>query len=400
MKDKHLSGKNGHDPHGERTPPEQPYPVDPGQVPVEDTHQLPPGQAPGQPSHPPPPPGNYHPRAHPPPHPMDRPPEDTIISLFSVSKTYKKTLGLNGVTLFFGKGITGLLGDNGSGKSTMLKLMTGLLKPSSGTVNVFGVNPRNNPRIFRKIGYCPEDDAFYSGMNGRDYVAYFLRLNGFEKPEADRRAGLILEKLDLDKAAMRPVDGYSKGMKQRVKLARAIVTDPEILILDEPLQGTDPEARHLIIENLLEWGKRGKTIVISSHILREIDRLTDNIVLLSKGRVVARGDTHDLRRMMDSLPHSILIIPRNPNDARRLAAILVEKEYVASAGVESGTGPGTRGKGENRVQVNTREPSVFYSKIARLLHKHRIPIKHLSSQDDNLETLYNYLMWGPSRKVI
>jgi len=338
------------------------------------------------------------PRRYGPPRQEAHHPRDSVITLTGVSKTYRGVLGLNGVTLSFRRGITGILGENGSGKSTMLKLITGLLVPSSGEVTIRGENPRNNPRIFKGVGYCPEYDAFYDGMSGLAYVAYFLRLNGLEKGAAERRASMILEKLDLGDAAARPVDGYSKGMKQRVKLARAISTDPDILILDEPLQGTDPEARHLIIENLKEWEKRGKTILISSHILHEVELLTDSIVLMSRGRVIARGNVYALRNMIDSRPHSVLIVPREPAEARRLASILVGQDYVTSAGVEESADPADPRRVERRVRVHTRTPSLFYRRIAGILHENDIPVKYISSQDDNLEALYHYLMQWQSRE--
>ncbi len=203
--------------------------------------------------------------------------------------------GLNDVTVTVPPGITGLLGPNGAGKSTFMKLITGQLKPSKGQVRVLGEPIWGNPALYTRIGFCPEQDAFYDRMTGLEWVMALVRLNGMAEEAARAAATRALQAVDLLDAAGRKIGAYSKGMRQRVKLAQAIVHDPELLILDEPLSGMDPIMRRRTIRMIKDWARAGKSILVSSHILHEIEAMTSNILLINNGRILAEGNVHQIR---------------------------------------------------------------------------------------------------------
>jgi len=306
-----------------------------------------------------------------------------VISVTNVTKVYKNILGLNNVTLNIYPGITGLLGPNGAGKSTLLKIIVNIVKESQGEVRIKGKRVTKDPYLFEKIGYVSEYDSFYPEMTGFEYVVFFLRMNGVEQVEAERRARLILEKLEMKDQMDRRISGYSKGMKQKVKIARALAFDPDIILLDEPLNGTDPETRNLIIENIRHWGKIGKTVLVSSHILHEIERITSDIILINKGRIYAVGDISRLRTMMDEHPHKIEIELVSRKDVRRLAGILVNQDFVDSSSVK---------EEKKKVFITTSKPAEFFKKFPVVATDEKIKIHSMYSVDDNLQSLYYYLM--------
>ena len=211
-----------------------------------------------------------------------------ILALKDVAKWYGPVIGLVDVSVEIEQGVTGLLGPNGAGKSTFLKLVAGQLRPSTGEVRVLGHDPFRTPAVFRKVGFSPEPDAFYEDMTGLGFVRFLTRLRGFSPSEAGRRAEEAVEQVGLTEAAHKRIGAYSKGMRQRIKLAQALAHDPEILILDDPLTGLDPVARRRIVELVRELGEQGRTILISSHVLHEVEAMTPRIVLLHQGRVLAR----------------------------------------------------------------------------------------------------------------
>ena len=215
-----------------------------------------------------------------------------LIQAEHLSKWYGQVNGLNDVSAVIPRGITGLLGPNGAGKSTFMKLMTGQIKPSQGSIRVFGEPIWGNPAIYARIGFCPEQDAFYDRMTGLEWVSALVRLNGLGDAEADQAARAALDKVDLIGAADKKIGAYSKGMRQRVKLAQALVHDPELLILDEPLTGMDPLMRRKTIRLIKDWARAGKHIIVSSHILHEVESMTSNILLINNGRIVAEGNVH------------------------------------------------------------------------------------------------------------
>jgi ABC-2 type transport system ATP-binding protein len=238
-----------------------------------------------------------------------------------LSKWYGQVIGLNDVTLTIGRGVTGLLGPNGAGKSTLLKLLTGQLKPSKGSVRILGEPVWGNAAIYLRMGVCPEQDAFYDRMTGHEWVTSLLRLQGLGEREATDTAFSALEQVDLNDAANKRIGAYSKGMRQRVKLAQAIAHSPELLILDEPLSGMDPLARRKTIRMLRNWAAEGRNVIVSSHILHEVEALTSDILLMHHGRVLAEGNVHQMRDLIDEHPHTVCM---RTNQPRALARYLVD----------------------------------------------------------------------------
>ena len=230
-----------------------------------------------------------------------------IVAASHLSKWYGQVIGLNDVSLTVPPGITGLLGPNGAGKSTFMKLITGQLKPSKGDITVLGEPIWRNPKLYFRIGFCPEQDAFYERMTGLEWVAALSRLNGVGDAEAVAMARRALDMVDLGDAAGKKIGAYSKGMRQRVKMAQAVVHDPELVILDEPLSGMDPILRRKTIRLIKEWGRQGKSIIVSSHILHEIESMTANILLINQGRILAEGNVHQIRDLIDEHPHTVHI---------------------------------------------------------------------------------------------
>jgi ABC-2 type transport system ATP-binding protein len=250
-----------------------------------------------------------------------------VITAEHLSKWYGQVSGLNDVSVRVPPGITGLLGPNGAGKSTFMKLVTGQLKPSKGAITVLGEPIWGNPALFHRIGFCPEQDAFYERMTGLGWVTALVALNGLEPAEADAAARRALEAVDLLDAADKKIGAYSKGMRQRVKMAQALAHDPEVLILDEPLSGMDPLMRRRTIRLIREWGRSGKSVLVSSHILHEIESMTSNILLINNGRILAEGNVHQIRELIDTHPHSVFIRAEDPKALAR--ALLVEDGVIS-----------------------------------------------------------------------
>jgi ABC-2 type transport system ATP-binding protein len=302
----------------------------------------------------------------------------TIITAEHLSKWYGQVSGLNDVTVTIPGGITGLFGPNGAGKSTFMKLMTGQLRPSTGTVRVLDEPIWQNPSLYLRLGFCPDQDGFYERMTGLEWVTALARLHGMSTEAADaaRRA---LEAVDLIDVADRKIGAYSKGMRQRVKLAQAILHDPELLILDEPLTGMDPIMRRRTIRLIREWGRSGKSVVVSSHILHEIEAMTSNILLIHNGRILAEGNVHQIRALIDEHPHTVSIRVADP---RALARRLQMEEDVSSLRFEPGA-----------VVVQTLRPDAFYSRLTELAASGEGgSIEEVTSPDDNLQAVFTYLV--------
>ncbi|MFB3852894.1 MAG: ABC transporter ATP-binding protein [Vicinamibacterales bacterium] len=296
-----------------------------------------------------------------------------------LSKWYGQVIGLNDVSVAVPRGVTGLLGPNGAGKSTFMKLMTGQLKPSKGSIRVLGEPIWGNPPIYFRIGFCPEQDAFYDRMTGLEWVTSLAALNGFEREKAQSLAMVALETVDLVAAANKKIGSYSKGMRQRVKLAQAIVHDPELLILDEPLSGMDPIGRRRTIRLIREWGRAGKSVVVSSHILHEIEAMTPNILLIHNGRILAEGDVHQIRDLIDEHPHTVYVKGEQP---RALARRFLAEEDVLSLRFE-----------DQAVIVETGKPDAFYSRLTALAASGEAGgITEVTSPDDNLQAVFKYLV--------
>lgn len=302
------------------------------------------------------------------------------VEFLRVSKWYGHVIGVNDFSLRVASGVTGLLGPNGAGKSTLLQLATGQLRPSQGEVRVLGHRPWNNAPLNRLMGLCPEQDAFFEWMTGREFLTSCALLAGLGRSRARAAADRALEQVQMTEHAGRAVRGYSKGMRQRTKLAQALVHDPEVLFLDEPLSGTDPLARHELVELILALGRAGRTVVVSSHVLHEVEAVTRQVVLMNRGRLVAFGDVRQVRDLIDAHPHRIVL--RSP-DARTLAAKLVRFEDVV--GVELRRDDGA-------IVIETRAPDQFYARLPDLALQADAPIEEVYSDDDNLEAVFKYLV--------
>jgi ABC-2 type transport system ATP-binding protein len=302
-----------------------------------------------------------------------------VITASHLSKWYGQVSGLNDVTVDVPPGITGLLGPNGAGKSTFMKLVTGQLKPSKGTLRVMGEPIWGNHALYARIGFCPEQDAFYERMTGMEWVTGLVRLNGLSEADATAAAGRALEAVDLSAAAGKKIGAYSKGMRQRVKLAQAIALDPELLILDEPLNGMDPIQRRRTIQLIHHWATAGRSVLVSSHVLHEVEALTSNVLVINNGRIVAEGDVHQIRELIDEHPHSVSIRASQP---RALAREILSQDGIISLRFES-----------DRLIVETAKPDVFYTRLTELAASGDTgAIDEVTSPDDNLQAVFKYLV--------
>lgn len=306
-----------------------------------------------------------------------------MIQLDHASRWYGQVIGLNDVTCSIPAGITALLGPNGAGKSTLLKLATGQLRPTTGAVSVLGLKPFANPEVYRRLGYCPEIEQNYTDMSGREFVTLLAAMAGIPSGSLRSRVGEAIERVGMTHAADRKIGGYSKGMRQRIKVAQGIVHDPDILILDEPLNGLDPVARREVTALLFELAERGKCVVVSSHILYEVEQMTKNILLIHRGRLLAQGDIYHIRSLIDKHPHRIRI---TSPDARSLARDLIELPYVLSARLEE--------QPHVSVEVETRQPDAFYARLPEIVLECGYEIDSFDSPDNNLESVFRYLVEG------
>ena len=296
-----------------------------------------------------------------------------------VSKWYGQVIGLNDISVEVGPGVTGLLGPNGAGKSTFLKLITGQLKPSKGTVQVLGESVWGNPSLFFRLGYCPEQDSFYERMTGLEWVAALTRLNGLSDTDATAAARRALGMVDLFDAADKKIGAYSKGMRQRVKLAQAVVHTPDLLVLDEPLAGMDPIARRKMVRLIKDWGRAGKSVLVSSHILHEIEAMTSTILLINNGRILAEGNIHTIRDLIDEHPHKVKI---RASDTRGIARAFLSHDDVLSLQFEDGA-----------VVVETAKPDAFYGRLTEVAATGALgDVYEITSPDDNLQAVFDYLV--------
>jgi ABC-2 type transport system ATP-binding protein len=297
-----------------------------------------------------------------------------------VSKWYGPVIGVNQVTLELRPGITGLVGANGAGKSTLMKLAVGHLRPDLGTVQVRG-HDAWSAAAKRHVGYCPDTDSFYEEMSGRRFVETMARLGGYGKRDARRRAAEILDLVGMTGRAERRLRGYSKGMRQRIKLAQALVHDPELLILDEPLSGVDPIGRQEFLELFGRLAARGKCLLVSSHELDELEKLTDHIAVMARGRIAAIGTLAQIRDLLDNHPLSILIGSDRP---RKLAAALLTFPDVVGVDLPDG----------DRLVVRARNPRRFFQNFTGLVLEEAYDIRHLETLDNSAQAILGYLLGG------
>jgi len=299
------------------------------------------------------------------------------IRLDRLSKWYGDVLAVNEVSAEFGPGVSGVLGPNGAGKSTLLKCVTGMLAPSLGSATVCGVAPFGSPHVMRRVGLVPEQDPTYSGATGFEVTAYLTRLHGYSAAEAAARAQTTLERVGLAAAMDRPVRGYSKGMRQRAKLAQALAHEPDVLILDEPLNGMDPVARREVVKLIHDLGAEGRCVLVSSHVLHEVESMTRRVLLMDHGRVIADGTISEIRRDLSDRPLTIRIDTSDPRGlARRVVALEgVERVDVGALGL----------------LVMTKRPNDLFAGLAAWAVDDRVPIGGYGPTDESLEAVFRYL---------
>ena len=303
-----------------------------------------------------------------------------LITFEGVSKFYGEVLGVNQVDLQIGTGITSLVGPNGAGKTTLMNLMTGLIRPTRGRLDVLGMTPDDPERFFRAVGYCTQFDSFPPGVTGRELVWDTLRLHGLSRADSSRLADEALARVGMTEAAVLRVEGYSKGMRQRIRLAQSIAHHPVVLVLDEPLNGLDPMARAESIALVQALAMEGHHVILSSHILHEVDRISDRVVLLSNGYVVAEGEIHGVRSEMTEHPMQVLVRGPRPH---LLAARVFTDEHVVEAKVH----PDGRG-----LLVRTRDAEAFYRLVQKLIVEEGHEIETVAPADDDVHSLYQYLV--------
>ncbi len=312
-------------------------------------------------------------------------PASAALLFEDVSKFYGEVLGVNRIDLAIGPGITSLVGPNGSGKTTLMNLATGLLLPTEGRVSVLGLEPSDPERLFAKVGYCTQFDTYPRGITGWDFVHLYLTLHGLTRGRAAEAAHRAIGRVGMTEAASRRIAGYSKGMKQRIKLAQAIAHDPEVLLLDEPLNGLDPLARSEVIELLRGFAADGRTVVISSHILHEVDELSDRVVLVHGGYIVAEGAIAGVRdEMAAERPLAVLVRCDRPG---ALAARVFAEDHVVEARID----PDGRG-----VLVRTRSSEQFYLLLNRLAEEGLVEIEAVVPADEDVQAVYQYLIGAPA----
>jgi ABC-2 type transport system ATP-binding protein len=296
-----------------------------------------------------------------------------------VSKFYGEVLGVNKVSLEVAPGLTGLVGPNGSGKSTLMHLMTGLLRPSRGEISVLGIAPDQPEELFRKVGYCTQYDSFPNGATGISFLLYALSLHGYSKIEAEERAWASLERVGLTDAAKRRIAGYSKGMRQRIKLAHAQCHDPQVLVLDEPLNGLDPMGRAEMIDLFTNLAHEGRHVIVSSHILHEVDLISDGVIMIHGGAIVAEGDIRVVRGEITSHPIQVLIRCDKPNV---VASEVFRLEHVVEARILEDGG----------LLVRTRDADDFFTELNRIVLATGVVVETVAPADESMHAVYDYLI--------
>ncbi len=311
-----------------------------------------------------------------------KPVQNTPVIMFDrVSKTYGRINALNSVSLGISGGVTGILGMNGAGKSTLFKLMMGKVKPSSGAIRLFGTDPWKNPAPYSRVGFVPEHEKMYDWMTAYDFIVTFARLHGMTRDEAEKEATRVLSFVSLADVMHKRIGQYSKGMRQRVKIAHALVNDPELIILDEPLQGCDPLARTTIMNVIKELGAMGRTVLVSSHILQEIERITEQIVILHRGRILALGNSHAIREMLDQHPHKIAL---ECDDPRKLAQSMIDIDEVTGMTFDE---PG-------KLLIETQHLGEVHKLLPKTIIESGTKVTGIDNPDDDLQSILLYLTGG------
>ena len=313
--------------------------------------------------------------------------EERLIIFENVSKFYGEVLGVNRVSLAVEPGITSLVGPNGAGKTTLMNLMTGLLRPTKGTLRVLGIPPSDAERFYKNVGYCSQFDAYPKGLSGYDLLFSLLCVHGMGKTQADEIAWKMIERVGLTEAAKRKIAAYSKGMRQRIKLAIAIAHEPQVLVLDEPLNGLDPMARSEVTELFRTLAASGMHVIISSHILHEVDRISDQVILLNSGYVVAEGQIQGVRDEVKEHPMQIMVRCSRPGF---LAAKLFAEDHIMEAKLHDD------GRG---ILIRTRDAGRFYSQLHQIVLDGEMELEAVAPADYDVNSVYQYLIGSEGATV-
>jgi len=308
--------------------------------------------------------------------PLAAPPAPPAVELVHAARWYGNVVAVNDVSFTLGAGVTGLLGPNGAGKTTLLHMLAGFLAPSAGTVRVLGRTPHRDPSVYRQIGLVPEREAVYPFLTGLEYVRFNARLQGL--PDADGLARAAIVRVGLDDAIDRPIGTYSKGMRQRVKVAGSLVHDPQVLLLDEPFNGMDPRQRIAMMDLLSGLAEAGRTILFSSHILEEVERVGTEILVMVAGRLAASGDYRAIRALMTDRPHTITV--RSSDDRRLATALMADPAVFAVELTDAG------------LSVQTAQLGAFRRLIAGVSRSVGVRLVEVVSADESLESVFDYLV--------
>ena len=303
-----------------------------------------------------------------------------MIDLQSVTKLYGKVIGVNEINVTMGEGIYGLLGPNGSGKTTLINLIIGQLRPTLGGVLLFGQNPWTRDHLLREVGLCPAHETNFPKVTALEWVTFLVRLHGFTRADAKRKAVSSLTLMHMDEAMNRPMRDYSLGMRQRVKLAQAIAHDPRLLILDEPFNGLDPVARHEMTRFLQQWGRNGRSLLLASHILHEVEAVKPSFLLLSGGRLLASGSPEEVRRILAESPTRLYI---KCSDVKQLASLLAQHVPVDALKINAE---------KQTLEITARSASPVYQSLGKLTKAAGISVYEIQSADESLKELFATLM--------
>lgn len=314
----------------------------------------------------------------------------SMISLQNVTRLYGTVLGVNDISLELPRGAYGLLGPNGAGKSTLLNLLIGQLKPTRGRVEVLGMQPRNNSELMRRLGFCPGFEGMYASVSGLDWVTFLLQMQGRAASVARRRAIECMELVGMQESMQRPIASYSRGMRQRTKLAQAIAHEPELLILDEPFSGLDPIGRSQMTDLLRSWIREGRSIVIASHVLHEIEALTQSFLLISGGRLLASGTSEEVHELLYQVPMELHL---RCTKARRIAALALETGLADSATIQPSAGTHVDdGSVPQLLRISTRSAEALATALMNWIPSEQVTVVEFRTADDSLQSLFNSLM--------
>jgi ABC-2 type transport system ATP-binding protein len=302
--------------------------------------------------------------------------DEPTVEVTEVSKWFGQKVAVSGLTCSFGPGVTGLLGPNGAGKTTLLRMLTGLAMTSEGKVTVLGVEPRRHPKVYASLALVPEESAVYEDLTATELVRYAAKLSGRVDPDTD--AARAIATVQLEEDADRKIAEFSKGMRQRAKVAAALASDPMVLVLDEPLNGTDPVQRGRLIKLFRDLGDQGRTVIISSHILQEVERMTDRVIAMVDGKLAAAGDIAAIRAAMAHIPYRVVV---DADDVRRLGAELIRGDGVSGVRIEDG-----------RLHVETTSLRVLGTTVPAAAKDLGIRLSGFHPEDDSLESVFRYLV--------